>query len=165
VERALDAAGLQRAFVQPSTHRKQELLDHLLIIRNFLLAMAALVATVGGLALASATSLGVLERTRELGIMRAIGASTGAVLRIVVGEGVLLAALSWLAGLALSLPLSLAIGNFAGRVFVHADLDNVVSWGAVVGWLGLALAIGAVASALPASGPLRRPVGEALRYG
>jgi putative ABC transport system permease protein len=156
VERALDEASLKRTIVQPSTHRKQELLDHLLIIRNFLLAMAALVASVGG--------LNVMERTRELGVMRAIGASTGAVLRIVVGEGVTLAVLSWFVGLALSVPLSLLIGDFAGRIFVHADLDNTFSVVAALGWLVLSVVIGAVASALPAWTPVSHPVGEALRY-
>lgn len=164
IERALDSAGLKRTIVQPSTHRKQELLDHLVVIRDFLLAMAALVATVGGLALASAMSVNVMERTREIGILRAIGASAREVMRIAVGEGLILAGLSWLAAIALSHPLSLVIGNFAGRVFVHTDLDNTFSTAAALGWLALALAIGAVASALPAMAPIRSSVGEALRY-
>jgi putative ABC transport system permease protein len=164
VERALDAAGLQRTIVQPSTHRKQELLDHLVIIRDFLLAMAALVAVVGGLALASAMSVNVLERTRDLAVMRAIGASTGQVLRIVVGEGLVMAVLSWLLALVLSVPLSLRIGDFAGRIFVHANLDNTFSITAAVGWLAVSSAIAVVASAAPARGPVTSPVAEALRY-
>ncbi len=164
VERALDAAGLERTIVQPSTHRKQELLDHLVIIRDFLLAMAALVAGVGGLALASAMSVNVLERTRELGVMRAIGASSRQVLRVVVGEGVLMALLSWLLAVTLSVPLSLKIGNFAGRVFVHANLDNTFSVAAALGWLGLSVMIAIVASAVPARRPVRSPVAEALHY-
>jgi putative ABC transport system permease protein len=164
VERALDAAGLQRTIVQPSTHRKQELLDHLVIIRDFLLAMAALVAVVGGLALASAMSVNVLERTRELAVMRAVGASTMQVLRIVVGEGLVMAVLSWLLALALSVPLSLRIGDFAGRIFVHANLDNTFSIAAALGWLAVSAVIAVVASAAPARGPVTSPVAEALRY-
>jgi putative ABC transport system permease protein len=164
VERALDGAGLQRTIVQPSTHRRQELLDHLVIIRDFLLAMAALVAVIGGLALASAMSVNVLERTKELGVLRAIGASTWQVLGVVVGEGVMMALLSWLAAVALCVPLSLQIGNFAGRVFVHANLDNTFSVAAALGWLALSVLIAIVASAAPAWRPVRRPVSEALRY-
>lgn len=164
IERALDAAGLQRTLVQPSTHRKRELLDHLVVIRDFLLAMAALVAVVGGLALASAMSVNVLERTREIGILRAVGASTAAVMKMVVVEGAVLAGLSWLIAVALALPLSRVVGDFAGRVFVHTDLENTVSAAATGGWLVLVLAIGAVASALPALRPTRSAVANALHY-
>jgi putative ABC transport system permease protein len=164
VERALDAASLQRTTVQPSTHRKQELLDHLVVIRNFLLAMAALVAVVGGLALTSAMSINVMERTREFGVLRAIGASTRDVLRIVLTEGLFMAFLSWLIALALAVPLSLAIGNFAGNVFVHSDLDNIFSWAASLVWLGVALLVGALASTWPTLDVLRKPVAGALHY-
>lgn len=164
IERALDAAGLRRTIVQPSTHRKRELLDHLVVIRDFLIAMAALVAIVGGLALASAMSVNVLERTREIGILRAIGASTRAVMKIVVVEGTVLAGLSWLVAVALALPLSRVIGDFAGRVFVHTDLEDTVSAAATFGWLALVLVLGAVASALPAARPARSTVASALHY-
>lgn len=164
IERALDLAGLKRTIVQPSTDRKKELLDHLVVIRDFLLAIASLVAVVGGLALASAMSMNVMERTRELGVLRATGASTHTVVRIVVVEGVVLAGLSWVLAVGLAVPSSLVIGNFAGRVFVHANLDNTFSPAAAAGWLLLVLLIGAVASVLPALVSTRTPVAQALQY-
>ena len=90
LEQQFDNAGLHRISVNPSTERMQELKDHLVVIQMFLLLMAALVAAVGGLALASTMSINVMERTREFGIMRAIGASTDDVLQIVVIEGVVI---------------------------------------------------------------------------
>src|SRR5438034_11259984 len=57
------------------------------IIVGFLMAMALLLAFVGGLGLTATMSINVLERTREIGVMRAIGATDGAILGLVVGEG------------------------------------------------------------------------------
>jgi putative ABC transport system permease protein len=51
-------------------------------------------------------TVNVLERTRELGVMRAIGAKPALVLKVIVGEGVLTAAMSWFVALLLSLPLT-----------------------------------------------------------
>jgi len=164
VERALDAASLRRITVLPSTYRKTVLLNHLVVIQNFLLAMAALVAVIGGLALTSTMSISMMERTREIGVMRAIGASADAVLRIVVTEGVVVAFLSWIVSVVLAIPLGLRMGDFAGRIFVHSHLDNVASTGAAVGWLGIVLLIGAGASAWPVLANARGTVAEALRY-
>ena len=53
--------------------------DHLLMVASFLGAMSQLMIVVGGLALASTMGMAVLERTREIGVMRAIGARHGAI--------------------------------------------------------------------------------------
>ncbi|MEZ4662019.1 MAG: FtsX-like permease family protein [Caldilineaceae bacterium] len=67
------------------------------VIVSLLLVMGVLIASVGA-RLAGTMSTNVLERTREIGVMRFIGASDGAVLRIVIVEGVIIGLLSWLAG-------------------------------------------------------------------
>src|SRR5262249_35288416 len=76
------------------------------VIVVFLLIMAVMLAFVGGLGLMGTMSINVLERTREIGVMRAIGATDGAVLRIVVVEGILMGVLSWMLGALLALPVS-----------------------------------------------------------
>jgi putative ABC transport system permease protein len=75
--------------------------------------MAALFALIGGLGLASMMSLNVLDRTRELGIMRAIGATTQNVLQIILLEGAFIGALSWVLAVILSIPYS----GMMGQVF------------------------------------------------
>lgn len=84
IEQQFDVAGIRRTTIQLTTERKVALENHLVVIVMFLLFMAILTAPVGGLALASSMSISVMERTREIGIMRAIGASTASVLRIIV---------------------------------------------------------------------------------
>lgn len=164
VERALDAAGVAPTVVQPWNDRRQELLDHLVVIRNFLVAMALLVGAIGALALSSAMSVAVMERTREIGVMRAIGASRRDVVAIFLTEGLAVAILSWLCGIGLSLPLAHVLGRFAGTIFVHAPLPLVVSPSAVAAWLAVSLVIGAIASMGPARSATTGAVNAALHY-
>ena len=164
LERQFDSAGLHRFSVNPSNERMQELKDHLAVIQVFLLLMAALVAIVGGLALASTMSINVLERTREFGIMRAIGASTDDVLQIVVIEGIVISILSWLAATVIARPLGVVIGDFAGQIFIRTRLENVFSPLAMAGWFVLVILIGIIASAYPAWREARLPVQQVLAY-
>lgn len=164
LERQFDAAGLRRADLQASTTRRHILEEHLVVILVFLLLMAILVAAVGALALASVVSISVMERSREIGIMRAIGASTGAILRVVMAEGVVIGLLSWLVAVAITKPLSAEIGNLAGQLFIRSDLVNIFSGTAVLAWLVLILVISLAASFFPAWSAARLTVREAVAY-
>ena len=62
--------------------------DSLNIIVVFLVIMAALLAAVGGIGLSGTMSINVLESTREIGVMRAVGASNGSIYQIFITEGV-----------------------------------------------------------------------------
>ena len=84
------------------------------IIVYLLLAMGVLIASVGALGLAGTMSTNVLERTREIGVMRAIGASDGAVLRIVIVEGVLIGLISWMLGALLAFPVGALLAQTVG---------------------------------------------------
>jgi putative ABC transport system permease protein len=96
--------------------------------------------------------------------MRAIGASTGAVLRVVVTEGVVIGLLSWLIALALALPVSMAIGNAAGQIFVSTDLNYTFPFAAMLIWLGVVILISLTASFVPAWNAARLTVREVLAY-
>ena len=83
------------------------------IILNLLAVMAVVIALVGGVGLSGILSLSVLERRREIGVMRAIGASSWQVTRLFMGEGVLLGLISWLIALPLSIPLAYIFSTLA----------------------------------------------------
>jgi len=74
------------------------------ILITFLLIMALLTATVGSMGLAGTMSMNVLERTREIGIMRAIGAANFEIIRMVIVEGLLIGLLSFGLGMILAVP-------------------------------------------------------------
>jgi len=119
---------------------------------------------VGVLGLAAAMSTGVLERTRELGVMQAVGATPSMVLRIILGEGVFVGALSGLLAVALAVPISSVVGTVVGTLAFRAPLPLVMSPAAVLSWIAVALVSSALATAVPALRASRMTVREALAY-
>jgi putative ABC transport system permease protein len=117
---------------------------------------------VGVLGLMSAMGASVAERTREFGVMRAVGATSAMVRRTVVAEGLFTGILGAVTGIALAIPLSMAMGNFLGRMSFGLPVPLTVSPGAVALWLGLVVAGAAIASVFPANGAARLTVRETL---
>jgi putative ABC transport system permease protein len=109
-------------------------------------------------------SINVLERTREIGVMRAVGASDGAVLKIFVVEGLFIGLLSWLAGVLLSLPISKLLSDVVGVAFLDEALIYTFSLRGALLWLGLVLVLAGLASLLPAWNAARLTVREVLAY-
>ncbi len=134
------------------------------ILIVFLLFMAFLLAVVGGLGLAGTMGLNVLERIREIGVMRAVGASDRAVQRIVLAEGVVIGVLSWLMGVILALPLSKLMSDGVGIAFANEPLTFAFSFSGALMWLALAVLIAAASSYLPARRASRLSVREILAY-
>jgi putative ABC transport system permease protein len=134
------------------------------IITSLLAIMAVLLAIVGGFGLAGTMSINVLERTREIGVMRAIGASDGAVSQIVIVEGVLIGVLSWCIGIVLALPLSKLLSDRVGTVFIQSPFHYTFSLSGVLLWLVVVAVLSALASFLPAWSASRLRVCEVLAY-
>jgi putative ABC transport system permease protein len=128
------------------------------------LAMACLLAAVGGLGLMGTLSINVLERTREIGVMRAIGAADGAVAGVFVGEGMAIGLISWLGAALLALPLSGLLSYAVGVTLLQAPLSFTFSAVGVLVWLGVVLALSALASFIPARRAARLTVREVLAY-
>ena len=112
------------------------------VIILFLMSMAILLAVVGAIGLTGAMGLNVIERIREVGVMRAIGASTGSVLQVFLVEGVLIGLMSWLAALLLALPVGKLISTAVGMETMGNPLSYVVSPTGILIWLGLAVLLG-----------------------
>lgn len=96
--------------------------------------------------------------------MRAIGASTNAVLRIIIVEAVVIGILSWLVAALLTIPLSVMVGDTAGQIFLNTDLSRVFSPLAMIAWFGLIILISIIASFYPAWKAARLTVHEVLAY-
>ncbi|MEM7131081.1 MAG: ABC transporter permease [Chloroflexota bacterium] len=134
------------------------------VIVIFLLAMAVLLGIVGGLGLMGTMSINVIERTREIGVMRAIGASNRSVLRIVLVEGILIGLISWFIGSALALPASRVLTNTVGTTLLQAAPSYIFSTNGAILWLFIVLLLALMASWLPARGASRLTVREVLSY-
>ncbi len=92
----------------------------------------------------------VAERSREFGIMRSIGATSGVVLRNVLCEGLFIGAMSVPLAILLALPLSFGIGDFLGNMLFGLGFPLVLSAKAVALWTALVLAGSLLASGIPA---------------
>ncbi|MEX1358669.1 MAG: ABC transporter permease [Gaiellaceae bacterium] len=160
----LEAAGIPVASVVTAAERRALDEKNYGTLVSFLLVMAVLLAVVGGLGLAGALGLGVIERTRELGVLRAIGAGDADVARLVLAEGVAVAAVGALVAVPLSLPAGRALAEAVGELFLGGPPAYAfATWGAVA-WLGIALAVALVAGLLPALRAARLPVRELVAY-
>ncbi len=126
--------------------------------------MAVLIAMVGGLGLMGTMSMNVLERTREIGVMRAIGASDRAILQLVIVEGMLIGVISWAVGALLALPISTLLANVVGATMFQTPLDFVFSWDGFLVWLTGVVVLSALASFLPARSAARLTIREVLAY-
>jgi putative ABC transport system permease protein len=134
------------------------------LIVVFLLSMAILLSLVGGLGLMGTMAINALERTREIGIMRAIGASNRDLFQVVVVEAIVIAALSWALGALLALPLAPSLSAAVGTLFIRAPLDYTFSGSGALIWLGGILALATLASLLPAWNASRLTVRDVLAY-
>jgi len=149
---------------QTTTELKETNAAQLDILIVLLLAMVVLIAVVGGLGLAITMSLNVMERTREIGILRSLGAQNAVVHRVVIGEGLVIGLLSWVVAIPCSIPLAIWLGNSLGNSLLARPLDYIFSVPAVLMWLGLMVIISIIASLVPAQSAARLTIRDALVY-
>lgn len=138
--------------------------DHLLMVAGFLGAMSQLMIIVGGLALASTMGMAVLERTREIGVMRAIGARHGAIMRMIQVEGLVIALLGWALAIPLSLPMSIVLGKAFSRIMLPVPLTYIPELSGVAEWFAVVVIVSVVACAVPAWRATRITTRAALAY-
>jgi putative ABC transport system permease protein len=134
------------------------------VLVYFMLSMAILIAVVGGLGLAGTMSINVLERTREIGVMRAIGASNGDIQWIVITEGMVIGLISWAVSILLAFPITGILTFGVGSAIMQAPMPAVYDVSGILAWLVGILIIGTLASALPARRASRLTVRETLAY-
>ena len=134
------------------------------VLTTFLLIMSFLLASVGSIGLAGTMSMNVMERTQEIGIMRAIGGSNRAIINIVLVEGVVIGVISWLLSCFAALPISKQLADVMFQIIFDRDaaldftpLGNLI-------WLALVLGLSFLASVLPAFNASRLTIREVLSY-
>ncbi|MHB0857917.1 MAG: ABC transporter permease [Anaerolineae bacterium] len=164
LEAHFTANGLGVASTQTQAVERATIASQFNVLVVFLLIMAVLLAVVGAIGLMGTMSINVLERTREIGVMRAVGASDGTVLRVIVVEGVLIGLLGWSVGAGLSVPIGRILSDAVGNAILRSTLAFSYSYSGLTIWLGVIVGLAALASYMPAHSASRLTVREILAY-
>jgi putative ABC transport system permease protein len=138
--------------------------ESLAILINFLLIMALLTALVGSIGLTGTMGMNVMERTREIGVMRAIGATDGQLMRTVMVEGMIIGLISWFLGALFSFPITFLLSRIISLAIFNSPSQFVLNPMGFIIWLGLVLILSAIASVLPARSAARLTIREVLAY-
>jgi putative ABC transport system permease protein len=164
LERILDARGFPIAEIQSGKDFTTSLSDVLGILTTVLLIMALTTALVGSIGLAGTMSMNVLERTREIGVMRAIGAHNRIVAKLVIIEGLIIGILSYLSGALLSVPISYVLSNVISQTIFNTQAEIAFTAKGFGLWLGVVVILSVLASLLPARNATRLTIREVLAY-
>lgn len=161
LERALADRGVAVQYAMPALLLRTIIDDHVALVVRAVLSMAGLLALVGFFGLGSMTAIGVAERTREIGVLKALGASQRRILRIFLSEALAVAAASSALAALLSLPMTMlinahvALGTLSPPAFSFSPT-------ALLAWPAAALTGSALACSLPALRAARLSIREAL---
>jgi putative ABC transport system permease protein len=164
VDERLTGAGVEVQSAASAGQQEAATEGHTGPIIMVLLALAIAMAVVGCIGLASTMSANILERTREFGVMHAIGARPKTVRRIVIAEGVFLALASCLVAVIPTLALTAVLGAGLGNLFMYAPLPFRVSILGAGIWTALVILGAMLATEAAATRASRLTVREALAY-
>ena len=160
IDQAITSAGVE--VLTPLSELRTAVGDHVVILIRALLAMAIVMAVVGSLGLGSTLGISVVERTRELGVMKALGATPARVARLIIAESAWINALSFALSLSVSLPLTFGVDQLVGNLGFLAPLPLVIGLSPALIWLVLTAVVGLAATWLPARRAAALTVKEAL---
>ena len=130
----------------------------------FLLIMSGLTALVGSISLTGTMGMNVLERTREIGVMRAIGATDRQVMKLIIIEGGIIGLVSWVFAVLLAFPISYFMSYIINISIFGIAGNFTVTLSGFLLWLGVVILLSMVASLLPARNAARLTIREVLAY-
>jgi putative ABC transport system permease protein len=134
------------------------------ILVVFLMIMALLTSFVGSIGLTGTMGMNVLERTREIGVMRAIGAVDLEIMKSVVIEGVMIGLITWVLAIGVSFPISELLLNIIADSMMGSSMDLSFTPVGIFIWLGVVILLSIVASIMPARNAARLTINEVLAY-
>ncbi len=129
-----------------------------------MLVLAVVIATVGGIGLMGSLWISVIERTKEIGIMRAIGADSKSIQGMFMLEAVIQGVMSWCIAVPISIAVAPLMSNALGKMLFQSELEFRFNYQAVLIWLLIVLAISTFASAIPSRNAAKINVRQSLSY-
>ncbi len=164
VEALLEANNFQISDLSTGSRVNDSSAAGFAVLTNFLLVLAILTALVGSIGLTGTMSMNVMDRTREIGVMRSIGASDPILMSMVLAEGLVIGWLSWLIGALLAFPISRLMSDLVTQALFGVPSNYGFTITGFLLWLGLVSALAVLASAVPARSAARLTIREVLAY-
>jgi putative ABC transport system permease protein len=164
LDRQLRARGFHISDIEAGLVTQAQTDQMLSMLVTFLLAMALLTAFVGSIGLTGTMGMNVLERTREIGVMRAIGAVDLQVIQSVLVEGLVIGTISWCLAWLLSYPISFLLLMIISQAMFSAPVPLAFTLDGIAIWMVVVLVLSALASVLPARNAARLTIREVLAY-
>jgi putative ABC transport system permease protein len=135
----------------------------LLIVQGVLVGIAAISLVVGGIGIMNTMYTAVLERTKEIGVMKAVGARNWEILSIFIIESGMLGLVGGIIGVSLGFGISKAVELIAFQVFGSFLIKADFNLGLMIGMLMFGFIVGALSGALPAKQAAALKPVDALR--
>ncbi|MEA5078366.1 MAG: FtsX-like permease family protein [Anaerolineaceae bacterium] len=164
VQSELEASNIEVSSITTANRITESSTDGFNILTTILLVLAILIALVGSIGLTGTMSMNIMERTREIGIMRSIGASDQVLTRMVLIEGLIIGWLSWILGAILSFPISTLMSNGITRALFGAPSGFGFSITGYVIWFVVVSILSVLSSLTPARSATRLTIREVLSY-
>jgi putative ABC transport system permease protein len=164
IEARMAARGIRVLDVTTGSYLSSSAAQGFAALTGFLLFLASLTALVGSIGLTGAMSLNVMERTREIGILRAIGATNRILLKLILTEGMLIGFLSWIIAVLAAFPISKLLSDSISQALFGNPSTLAYTPTGFLLWLGAVLILSALASILPARNAARLTIREVLAY-
>ena len=131
---------------------------------NMFFMLATTMAAVGGIGLMGALAIGVIERGKEIGVLRAIGATSLRIAGLFTAEALIQGVLSWMIAAPLSLLIAERLARKLGQIMLKMDLTFAYSDVAAGVWLAIVLVTALAAAIIPARNANRISVRASLDY-
>lgn len=164
VQSSLESSNIGVSSITTASRINEASTDGFNILTTFLLILAILIALVGSIGLTGTMSMNVMERTREIGIMRSIGASDKVLMRMVLIEGLIIGWISWALGALFSFPISTLMSNSITQALFGAPSGFGFSLTGYVIWFAVVSVLSVLSSLAPARSATRLTIREVLSY-
>jgi putative ABC transport system permease protein len=164
IEMRLARSGVDVVDLTTGQSMSQTASDGFNVVTGFLLFMALLTAIVGSIGLTGTMSLNVMERTREIGVLRAIGASNRTLMRMVLAEGILIGMISWILASLAAFPISTLMANALSQSLFGAPSNFGFTPIGFAIWMVAVVILSVGASVMPARNATRLTIREVLAY-
>ena len=164
IEAHLERSGISVVDVTTGENLSETTSDGFNVLTAFLLFLSLLTALVGSIGLTGTMSLNVMERTREVGVLRAIGASDRILMVTVLVEGAIIGSMSWLLASVAAFPISALISDAISQSLFGGPADFGYTPTGFIIWLVAVVILSVLASVMPARSATHLTIREVLAY-